>query len=120
LEKAGGFDEDFCSWGFEHFELGYRLQLRDYRFMLSRDIINYHLVHKHNVAEMQEGFKKSLEIISNKHSDINVKELIRFFCGNISLTEFQEAVFDKNIVYSNKRIINSPWREENWTNELSV
>lgn len=111
LVNIGAFDEDFYAWGFEHFELGYRLQKLNYRFMLSRDIINYHLVHKHNATEMQEGFKKSIDIISNKHSEINVKELISFFCGDISIAEYQKAVNDKDIVDANKRIVNSPWRE---------
>ncbi len=111
LVSVGGFDEDFCSWGFEHFELGYRLQIQDYRFVLSQDINNYHLVHKHNMDEMKEGFKKSLEIISYKHSDIDIKELTGFFRGDISVAEYQKTVNDKTILDTGRKIVNSPWRE---------
>ena len=33
IEEVGGFDETFIDWGFEHFELAYRLFNKGYNFL---------------------------------------------------------------------------------------
>ena len=45
LEKAGLFNDSFQNWGFEHFELGYRLQKKGVPFYRI-DATNYHLAHE--------------------------------------------------------------------------
>ena len=42
LLRAGGFDEGFRGYGFEDYELGYRLAQRGMRFVFDPTAINYH------------------------------------------------------------------------------
>lgn len=111
LEKAGNFDEKFVTWGFEHFELGYRLQQNGVLFVVNDEIISYHQVHSHEPSEISSGLEMSIDIIREKHKSIDVESLYQFFRGEISIQEFQRKVNDKNIENIEKKFINSPWKE---------
>lgn len=88
IEKVGLFDESFAQWGFENFELGYRLFRQGFSFYLNREATNFHLYHERN--RMGEERENSHIIFMNKYADKGLKYLLRFLDGDISLEEFQK------------------------------
>ncbi len=111
LDDVGYFDEDFISWGFEHFELGLRLQQRGVLFVVNEEIISYHQVHSHKSDEVFHSLELSLEIISKKHKDIDVDMLKKFFMGEISIQKYQKKLGENVISKTEKKVIKSPWKE---------
>jgi glycosyltransferase involved in cell wall biosynthesis len=88
LEKTGYFDEDFKSWGFEHFELGLRLQKSNVKFINNTNAYNYHQPHLRERELTISNIVNSFFIIKNKHPDLSCDGFIKYFLGKISLQEF--------------------------------
>jgi GT2 family glycosyltransferase len=87
IEKLGLFDEAFTQWGFENFELGYRLFKHGYLFYLNQKAINFHLYHERDrIGEERENSHK---IFMRKYADEGLKHLLQFLDGDISLEKFQ-------------------------------
>ena len=104
FSEVGLFDEEFVVWGFEHFEIGYRLQQRGILFVINEDIISYHQVHSRESDEFSRGLETSIEIIKKKHKKIDVDLLFRFFMGEISIQEYQRKVNDADITCIEKKL----------------
>ena len=82
LKKVRGFDEGFgLTWGFEDFELGYRLKELGCKFLYSMEATNYHLVHFRQTLE--EELKTSFDYFYSLHPQDAVKEVYEFFLGKI-------------------------------------
>lgn len=80
LINTGGFSEDFIEWGFEHFELGYRMIQQGYKIFSEPSIRNFHMVHSRQNGFYNEKIKKSIILMSKKHG-LNEEKLTSLFLG---------------------------------------
>lgn len=72
------FDENFCGWGYEDLELGYRLEKRGLRIVFNDKAIAYHYHHYYNPEEFlrkYENVAKSVLYFVKKHPELK-QELI--------------------------------------------
>lgn len=82
LKAIHGFDEGFgLTWGFEDFELGYRLQALGREFLYSVDAVNYHLVHFRQTLE--DELETSFHYFYSLHPDESLKNVYEFLSGKI-------------------------------------
>lgn len=89
LHDVGGFNPTLGQkWGWEDFELGYKLFQRGYPFSLSKEACNYHMAHyrKDSKKELQESF----EIFYSLHKDCLIEYVYNFFCDSITADELLE------------------------------
>lgn len=94
--EAGGFDPDFNCWGFEHFELGLRLQNRGIKLLNCPGIGNYHIPHARGQGYYRSMIEDSTLLIEKKHPGYDFRCLKDFMFGNISLQDF-EYLFGKRV-----------------------
>lgn len=83
------FDCDFRQWGFEHFELGYRLWKDKTIFMSNVKAENIHIAHARNTGFYNESIANSHDIFYSKHPVDEVFHLKGFLLGEISLQEYE-------------------------------
>lgn len=79
IDDVGGFNNVFKEWGFEHFELGYRLEKRGYIFGYDDFIKNYHLPHKREEKFYEKAIGKNISILQQlypKENFCRVKEIL--------------------------------------------
>lgn len=88
--EAGGFDENFTEWGFEHFELGLRLNDISAEFLYIPNADNYHLAHERKENFYKDNIEKSHQSFINKHPNTSVLQLVNFLEGEISLYDFDK------------------------------
>ncbi len=86
------FDRDFAEWGFEHFELGYRLWEKKVVFRNNLKAENIHIAHARNNGFYEECIKNSHEIFLKKHPVKEVEYLKDFVLGEISLQEYEKKI----------------------------
>ncbi|QSB16412.1 glycosyltransferase [Natronosporangium hydrolyticum] len=67
--SAGGFDEDFCDWGMEDLELGYRLHKQGTRFTVSRDAWGIEFPHERDRKANQASNSRNIIKFLLKHRD---------------------------------------------------
>ena len=87
--NIGGFDVEFKKWGFEHFELAFRLQRNGMKFLNCPNIANYHIPHSREKGFYQCMIKNSISILKNKYPEYDFELLKNFIFGDISLQEFE-------------------------------
>lgn len=75
--NIGGFDERFIQWGFEHFELGYRLMQNNIRFRLSLAAMNFHQPHPREFGFYEKNIRDNINKIKNIHPEIDEQLLIK-------------------------------------------
>lgn len=93
LEKVNGFDENFKDWGFEHFELGFRLWQLDVTYNYNRQAPNYHFAHRRSANFYQEALAKSYTYFTNKYLQEKAVVLLKaFLTGNLSLQNYNNQV----------------------------
>ncbi|MFJ7734145.1 glycosyltransferase family 2 protein [Lysinibacillus sp. NPDC097231] len=89
LEEVGKFDINFKSWGFEHFELGYRLfNVGGARFKYIKDATNYHLAHSRPEDFYKKNIDESRNYFFKKYNDEAINSLSQLLNGEISLNRF--------------------------------
>lgn len=66
---AGGFDEDFRSWGFEDVELGFRLHRRGLPLRLNRDAWVIEAPQERDETAVWEGAQRNIELFLRKHPE---------------------------------------------------
>lgn len=83
---AGWYDENFTSWGLEHFDLGYRLQNNGAVFFYNQSV-NYHIAHSRDVSGLQQNIEDSIAYMNHKYkySDPTLNRFKNFMCGECSL-----------------------------------
>jgi glycosyltransferase involved in cell wall biosynthesis len=86
--EAGGFDEDFVQWGFEHFELGYRLAVDGVEFRYIPEAVNYHLAHRRAPDEYSSGIEASAKLLRRKHRRFPTDALVALTQGDLALEAF--------------------------------
>lgn len=69
---AGGFEESFDSWGYEHLELGYRLAQHGAAFSVDLAAVNYHLAHARPVGFYGAGIRRSVDIVRRLHPELPI------------------------------------------------
>ncbi|MBH0357122.1 glycosyltransferase [Bacillus toyonensis] len=89
LDSIGWFDEDFKSWGFEHFELGYRLYKNGGIFNFNKRALNYHLAHKRDHNQMLSEMSASHKYFYEKHQEEVVLAIMDFMFGQINLIDLE-------------------------------
>lgn len=82
FKKIQGFDEDFTLWGFENFELGYRLSNMDVKYILNRKAENFHIFHRADRTGSRRD--ESFKVFMSKHPYPEVENIIKFLDGYIS------------------------------------
>ena len=93
--NAGGFDPDFKLWGFEHFELGFRLQKNNIKFLNCSEIGNYHIPHSRSAGYYKSMIQDSAKLMKRKHPQFNFDCLEKFLFGEISLQDFEKSFCGK-------------------------
>lgn len=79
LVEVGGFSEFFLDWGFEHFDLGYRLKMHGESIYLDEKIQSYHLVHSRPEQFYQNRLSDSINLLCELHPEIDEKRLRQIF-----------------------------------------
>lgn len=88
FNEVGKFDVNFKTWGFENFELGYRLQLKGYEFYYNDNAYNIHLYHGNNRKSPENN--ESYKYFYNKYNVKDIEFLLPFLEGTISLQELEK------------------------------
>ncbi|CAH2715651.1 hypothetical protein BACCIP111895_02835 [Neobacillus rhizosphaerae] len=71
IVQAGGFDEDFFHYGYEDWELGYRLYQMGADYHVSSAVITYHQEHPVGESKWQEAVG-NFGLFTIKHHDVDV------------------------------------------------
>lgn len=90
LLKAGGFDENFRNWGFEHFELAIRLLQHHISICLCENAGNYHIPHPRDQQKLKANIRESISLLSNKYPGAKMHLLEDFISGEITLQQFEQ------------------------------
>ncbi|KZN64663.1 glycosyltransferase [Pseudoalteromonas luteoviolacea] len=69
VARAGGFDENFCAWGGEDVDLGYRLFHQGCKFVLDQSLLTIHYPHEKDIENKEEQAKGNVAYLMNKYSD---------------------------------------------------
>lgn len=85
--KTGGFDEDFVEWGFEHFELGYRLVGAGAAVQYRPAAANYHIAHRRPPGFYEAGIAASAELLRRKHPSLPIDVLVKVATQRASLSD---------------------------------
>jgi len=86
------FDCDFKDWGFEHFELGYRLWKKGSIFINNPKAENIHIAHARKDGFYEESINKSYSVFLDKHPVKEVYPLKKFVMGELSLQEYEASI----------------------------
>ena len=86
------FDCDFKDWGFEHFELGYRLWKAGISFIHNTRAENIHMAHSRKAGFYNESINSSHRIFYCKHPNKEIWLLKAFMLGEISLQAYEQAI----------------------------
>lgn len=91
--QIGGFDPQFQSWGFEHFDLAVRMMEANAIFISVNEAKNYHFPHSKGRDEYIALFWNSAKIMNKKYENYNngFDHLVDYLCGKMSLKEFEIA-----------------------------
>ncbi|CAG9614694.1 hypothetical protein BACCIP111899_03927 [Bacillus rhizoplanae] len=71
IEQVGPFDEDFINYGYEDWELGYRLYKSGAKYLVSKTVIAYHQEHPIGENRWKEAMR-NYHLFTLKHPDVDV------------------------------------------------
>lgn len=91
FEKAGGFDESFRTWGFEHFDLAIRLLEKGIRIANLDAAANFHIPHKREDGFFENHIQSGSLLLAEKHPFINRTAFEKFLLGETDLKNFEES-----------------------------
>lgn len=86
------FDENFIDWGFEHFELGYRLHKTGMQYVYEPKAINFHFAHRRHSRFYEHSIKDSYRYFQSKYPNLELSLFNQFLYGQISLQEFHNSL----------------------------
>ena len=89
FQRVGGFDPEFRHWGFEHFELGFRLLKAGIQICHLPAAASYHIPHQRTPGYFRKNIERSAALFSSKHPTVKVDLLTEFLFGAISLQDFE-------------------------------
>lgn len=96
IENAGGFDESFVEWGFEHFDLAYRLYCSGYRFSLNKDAINYHIPHPRQEGFYRQAIVSNAKKFCDKYPEVCEEMLAGYIAGSIDNDTAENSIYILN------------------------
>ena len=104
--EAGGFDNQFASWGFEHFELAFRMFRNKCQFKILDECGNYHIPHPREDGFYRRMIESSANQLIRKYPGFNFVKLKEYLFGDISLQEFETEFghLEKSTIISNEPI----------------
>lgn len=71
IEAAGMFDEEFVKFGYEDWELGYRLYKMGAQYFVKDNLVTYHQEHPIGESKWREAME-NLHLFISKHRDVDV------------------------------------------------
>ncbi|HOV70362.1 MAG TPA: glycosyltransferase [Clostridia bacterium] len=92
LTAAGGFEPVFIEWGFEHFELAYRMQQAGCRFKLNINAINYHLPHPRRKNFYSDMIAKNALIMKTLHPQINIRAMTEIITREVDVSAYNDSI----------------------------
>lgn len=93
IESVGGFDESYKEWGFEHFELAYRLYLKGYCFFMNEEAKSYHIPHLRAPNFYENAIILNSQKLTNKNPEIDEKVLTDFVKGKIKIDVAEKNIY---------------------------
>lgn len=93
VKKIGGFDESFIEWGFEHFDLGYRLYIQGYQFSMNINAINYHIPHLRHKNFYRDAIELNSKKLITKYKEIDERILAEFVNGRAGVEITEKNIF---------------------------
>ena len=98
VEQAGYFDEDFVNYGYEDWELGYRLSKLGAKFMIGRDLGAYHQEHPVSENKWKEAVG-NYGLFTIKHFEVETLIL------SLELSHFVDLIGVNDILKEYKLLI---------------
>ncbi|QNF28488.1 glycosyltransferase family 2 protein [Metabacillus elymi] len=92
LQTAGHFDETFIGWGFEDWELGYRLYKCGATFSYKQNVASYHQEHPVTNHHNWQASLKNFYLFQQKHKDIDVLVIAFILMGQYDRLEIHEIL----------------------------
>lgn len=96
LQTAGHFEETFTGWGFEDWELGYRLFKCGATFAYNQHVASYHQEHPVTDNHNWEASLKNFYLFQQKHPDIDVLVIAFILLGQFDRLEVDEILKQYN------------------------
>lgn len=93
LQKVGEFSEEFKEWGFEHFEIAYRMYQNGFRFYYDEMCTNYHIPHHREVSFYSKMIAKSALQLSKMYPALNAEILVEFVGGTMGIVDAEDKLF---------------------------
>lgn len=91
FDEVGGFDEVYGQiWGYEDFDLGYRLLRHGYRFAYSHHAVGYHIAHYRNYVDVKN--ENSAQFICKYPEDFYLEHVINYLSGSTGKVEIQKLM----------------------------
>lgn len=98
IVEAGMFDEDFIKYGYEDWELGYRLYKMGAKYFAGDNLITYHQEHPIGESKWSEAIE-NFQLFTSKHHDVEVMilgielaQITDFFTMNTILYEYKQLI----------------------------
>ncbi|MGG1676369.1 glycosyltransferase [Neobacillus sp. NRS-1170] len=91
IQQAGLFDEDFVQYGYEDWEIGYRLYKLGAKYIVSNDLITYHQEHPVGISKWKEAIN-NLGLFILKHHDVDVLILGLELAGIVNLLTMNKVL----------------------------
>jgi glycosyltransferase involved in cell wall biosynthesis len=111
IEQAGMFDEEFVKFGYEDWELGYRLYKMGAQFFIKDNLVTYHQEHPIGESKWKEAMENFYLFIS-KHRDVDVLilglEIARFtdlLSLNKIVKEYKQLMKNEEFNYFQEKFI---------------
>lgn len=92
LHAVGPFNEVFKGWGYEDWELGFRLYKQGVKFLEDSDILTYHQEHPYSTLERKKDQMQNYTAFVNLHPAIEVCALTLDLLGKKSLLQVNEII----------------------------
>ena len=92
LERVGLFNEEFRGWGYEDWELGYRLFKNGVPIIEEGNIYSYHQEHPYSKENRERDKFKNYVKLVEIHSEIEAATLILGILGKISFEKLNKVI----------------------------
>ncbi len=94
LDIVGGFNEDFKGWGYEDWELGYRLYKLGAKYIDDPTILNYHQEHPYSKIDRRKEQMGNYSMFVTLHPDIEVCGFSLDLLKKRNLVEINDMIED--------------------------
>jgi GT2 family glycosyltransferase len=89
FRSLGGFSNEYRTWGFEHFDLGYRFVMNGFKLGFSEGARNFHIAHGRPKDFYLDSINSSAEIFARRNGKSDAEDLCAFLSGRLALEEFE-------------------------------